>query len=457
MNKHKFEIISALDKIRWGHNCEHLIDINYAHEMNPAEKILTHWLCYITDRQMPYQIIWDVGGFVFSDLIKQYESGVSVECLLNPSSENSFFKGNDKEGYSFISSERGDSKDTILKRYKNYLNDKKQVVFKPRFYPIDFFSIYFTLSILSTNYNRSIIEYFSRIIKAVYSRDKEVKAKDYIESLAKGLDYLSFDQLSTYTKSNQKYLIKASEDSKKENANKGGVKDCINELLKYIKLNEIELSQAEQNITYVTLKARSDDIKAWIKNGCAVKLTSNERYGSFKRIWCSLRDYIKSPIFSEPFKLALKEYLEEDVWKSFNEEVLEDNGNRGCRYIELPGDVWNENTIFRQCFSEQTKGKFGKQLRKDCGWNEDSTWYPEQFDITFSIAPRMCEQNNCSVCLLSDIPDDNDEKKKRENRLLELCSEKEETICPIVLLHCGFRYKCQGSGNCTLRKLIELK
>ncbi len=448
MNKHKFEIISALDKIRWGKNCEHLIDINYAHDMKSAEKILTHWLCYITDRQMPYQIIWNVGGFVFSDLIKQYESGVSVDSLLNPSSESSFFKGNITDGYSFISRERGDINDAILRRYKNYLNDDKQVVFKPRFYPIDFFSIYFTLSIL-LDYDRSIIEYFSRIIESVYSRGKKVNAKDYIESLAKGLDYLSFDQLSTYTQSEQKHLIKASAEAKDE------VGIC--ELLNHIKLNEGELYNTDQCVKYVTLKDRCDHIKAWIEDGCTVKLSSNERYGSFKRIWCSLRDYIKSPIFSKPFKLALKDHLEEEVWKSFNEEVLEDNGNRGCRYIELPGDVWNENTIFRQCFSEQTKGKFGKQLRKDCGWNEDSTWYPEQFDITFSIAPRMCEQNNCSVCLLSDIPDDNDEKKKRENRLLELCSEKEETICPIVLLHCGFRYKCQGSGNCTLRKLIELK
>ena len=61
---------------------------------------------------------------------------------------------------------------------------------------------------------------------------------------------------------------------------------------------------------------------------------------SLKRMWCIIRDFLRHPIFSKCFQLIIDKTDEE--FKKFIEE--------NYSHIELPGDVWNNNSKFAKCF-----------------------------------------------------------------------------------------------------------
>lgn len=73
-----FRAISWFDHIRW------LVPANYnfmkffREDLTNCEKILSHWICYITDRQMPYEVIWDKGARIFSELVYDYMRNPSL-------------------------------------------------------------------------------------------------------------------------------------------------------------------------------------------------------------------------------------------------------------------------------------------------------------------------------------------------------------------------------------------
>ena len=81
--KNIFAITNFIDKARWN-SVENYSEINYANSnMYDSLKILTHYIAYVTDRQMPFQRIWNIGGFVFSKLVEEYStSNQSIEELV---------------------------------------------------------------------------------------------------------------------------------------------------------------------------------------------------------------------------------------------------------------------------------------------------------------------------------------------------------------------------------------
>ena len=91
-----FEIISFYDDFRWKNKNNNSLINFFKNDIDNDTKILTHWLCYITDRQMPYKIIWDVGGFVFSELINEIKTTRNIN-LLNPRESSSFIKKDKKQ------------------------------------------------------------------------------------------------------------------------------------------------------------------------------------------------------------------------------------------------------------------------------------------------------------------------------------------------------------------------
>ena len=64
-----FEITNFLDNARWLSKENYNLINFFTTGLSDDEKLLTHWLCYITDRQMPFRRIWDIGGFIFSELV----------------------------------------------------------------------------------------------------------------------------------------------------------------------------------------------------------------------------------------------------------------------------------------------------------------------------------------------------------------------------------------------------
>jgi hypothetical protein len=269
----------------------------------------------------------------------------------------------------------------------------------------------YTLNTLES-FNKNFVDYLLAIIKAL--DEQKWSPKKIIRSLAYGLHLLSYENVG------------------QQNAN------------------------GLSGIDWVSLAdKRTDEIKALISNekrfsNNVEAFFKDSKYGkrySSKRVWCSLRDYVKSPKFSAYFKEALLiKNVDDDIIKAiFSEESRQT--------IELPGDVWNNNSTFRNCLFQisGTKDKdgepFNRQLRKIYEHQKITVGYPEQFDVTFDFVPRMCEKHLCKICPFK--------AAYEVNHIGKICVNNIAMLCPISLASCGYITKCRGN-ECSLRKLLAL-
>ncbi len=168
-----FKTISWLDYWRWNvgdnNNYNNYNSINFSKsDLTNCEKILTHWICYITDRQMPFETVWDEGGYVFSEIVYEYSrNGSPPQQILDKHYEK--YKDN-----------KGEEKS----RFKSTTNNK---VFAPRYGTDDYQSILQTLDVLDKpEYKRNIIAYIIDIIRRF--RDRE----DLLVRVACGLHLLTY-------------------------------------------------------------------------------------------------------------------------------------------------------------------------------------------------------------------------------------------------------------------------
>lgn len=397
-----FKIISFYDKVRWNSISNYNLINFYKSDLDDDTKILTHWLCYISDRQMAFERIWEVGGFVFSELVNNLKENNNIE-LLKPNQVNSFIHENGNGGYAFTSKSKVNNNSVLLKSY-GYIKDDI-VKFTPRYYPSDYYSILFTFDILS-EYNYSLTRYIADQINKYKEKD------DLIQRILFSLYLLTYFEIGQPKKTDidnfEKNIEKAEIRTKK-------VLSILNENKKF----EKEFSIFKKDTIF-----------------------------NQKRAWCSLRDFFKSPEFNAYFKKSLeKENIDTSqlfTLKSF-------------RQFELPGDVWNNNSKFRNCILENTeyensKKSLNKILRdyyeKNIGDLDKS--YPEQFDITFDFAPRMCENNNCDICPIGLL-------KGNENSNFEkTCIFDSKYYCPVTLTNCNYKIDCFGK-ECELIKNIMPK
>ena len=453
--KRKADFFALLDEIRW-ENPNNYDEINYSHEkeLSPDEKLLTHWICYISDRAMGYKLIWDVGGFVYSDLVFHFRNTKTIEDLLKPDCDNSLFisikpnkskkkKAQPEEGeeakededkkYLFKSRESVGNTNIISKRYASFVDENKKVRFSPRYYPSDYVSIYYTLFTLDKLFARSFVGYIAEIIKKAMECSKneniETQLKTILMCLFCGFYILSYSNIGQPTS------------SKLKDPNKLFADDNKNKL--------IELSKDPEK--------RAKTINDWLETDDfiekATAVYDKKRFTS-KRIWCCIRDYLKHTNkgngFSELMESSLRqleqEYNSEEYTNAVNLLFSDDMKT----LLELPGDTWNNKSFFRHCLlkddaEESTNASINKVLREKYD-NKETTVYPEQFDVSFSFVPRMCEQGNCKYCPLS---------SKENNEIEKLCSPKKEQYCPAVLMYTGFIYECPGKEECQLKDFIK--
>jgi|GEM_PF-6873878 len=137
-------------------------------ELTNCEKILTHWICYITNRQMPFEIVWDKGVRVFSELVSEYSrrNKLTPENILKKYYE-SYKNKNKKERFRFKST--------------------GGVTFASRYITQDYKNILQTLEVLNhEKYKRNIIAYIVDIIRRF--KDKE----DLLLRVACGLHLLTY-------------------------------------------------------------------------------------------------------------------------------------------------------------------------------------------------------------------------------------------------------------------------
>jgi len=392
-----FKIISFYDDYRWEFSHNYNLINFFRNDLDADIKILTHWLCYITDRQMPFQRIWDIGGFVLSELIYEIKKQKLLK-LFDPKYEYSFVKKEDGDNkYVFIGRAISDN-NSILEQYEG-VQENGRVKFKSRFFPSDYMAILYTFIFLE-DYDFSL----SKFLKEVYCRHKD--KRDFIKRILFSLYLLSYYEVGQPQSSD---LNDFALNLKNANERKNRIKNILNNS------NEFE----NQYNTFLKDKVFKQ-----------------------KRAWCSLRDFLKSPEFKQYFKEALeKEYLKDgDFNNLFSIDAL--------TQLELPGDVWNNNSKFRNCILkntdyEKSKKSLNKILREYYNNNQDIIGYPEQFDITFDFVPRMCELDNCDLCPVNKI-------YNKQNNFNKICVKNTTMYCPVVLVGCNYKNKCIGKDNCKI-------
>jgi hypothetical protein len=162
-----FKTISWLDDKRWKVNRNYNFIHFFRNDLKNCEKILTHWIGYVTDRQMPYEAVWDEGGYVFSELVYEYSKNKqTVKYLL----EKHYEKYRDKNK-------------NIRFRFKS--NDGKY--FASRFITDDYQNIKQTLEILEDLYERNLIRFILSLIDKFWSKD------DLMLRIAFGLYLLTYN------------------------------------------------------------------------------------------------------------------------------------------------------------------------------------------------------------------------------------------------------------------------
>ncbi|MGO9705884.1 MAG: hypothetical protein ACLPYZ_11745 [Limisphaerales bacterium] len=386
-------IFSALDDARWSTAVNYNL-INYCEDdLSPDEKLLTHWLCYIADRQTAFQRVWDVGGYVISHLVREFtrHRETSIQAVID-------------DHLKFPAAERDLRLECQLvqanpqanRRLKFYGVDSDPVEFTSRFMPADALSIYRTLVILDRLAERS----FTRFIYLVVHN--EPRQEVAVRKLAASLHFLTYTDIGN---------VKTEE-----------VQRRMDELVTTL---EMKLNTFRQDAGMFVA-----DLNSAFKNP-----------HKKKRLWCSIRDYLKSSEFNKYFVNAFEliDHNEATRWHRKNVEKA------ALVMMELPGDVWNNNPIFREGLFSPHLGSMPKSwdmpqtiraIFKKVS-DQNATFYPEQLDVTFDFVPRMCDKLQCHQCMFG-------------GGIGKLCHQQRGFYCPVTLAACGYFFVCDPD-NCAFK------
>ncbi len=381
-------IFAVLDDIRWSITANYNL-INYcATDFTPDEKLLTHWLCYITDRQTVFERVWAVGGYVLSHLVREFtrESKSAEHAFLDhirlPESnqdlrfEAPFLAPNDRLGH--------------------YDIHHGPVVFASRYMPADAVSVLRTLLILEKTSEKR----FTRFIYTIVHGETDQRVA--ILKLAAALYFLTYADIGQVSADD--------------------LQDRLQDIIPAV------IAQAVQ----------------FAGNPKSYTLRLSETFNTFgkKRLWCSIRDYLKSPVFNEHLVKAM---MEIDPTESLRWERANPSLRTAMDVIELPGDVWNNNRIFRDGLFTPHLGPIPRtwdmprtvRAVHDALQTQSKTFYPEQLDVTFDFVPRMCDNRMCHICLFG-------------AGIENLCHKKDSLYCPVTLSACGYVHLCEPA-TCRLK------
>lgn len=386
------QTFASLDAIRWSYSPNYNL-INYCDPVLTAdEKILTHWLCYITDRQMPFMRIWNIGGYVLSHLVRAY-SRSSDEVL---GLVAGYVMSVQREGKVGIALEC--PLENPNQRLKLQGITSGPLSFASRYVPEDIVLILRTLEILDRTSQRRFARYLSQVAP------EQINIGEAVERWTAALDGLTYEA------------------------------GC--------QVSALELPDKMRGVSekaHVEAEAFLRSPAEWVDQ----KRKRFIPFGNRKRLWCSLRDYLKSPEFNTLFVEALAEVgvRNAERWSCRNPEL-----RSVLDRLELPGDTWNNNDTFRDgLFMPYIENKrktwdMPRTIREIYNLLIDDlkgTFHPEQLDVTFDFVPRMCERQMCKVCPFG-------------GGISQLCHGKAGLLCPVPLVTCGYEHTCDPT-NCSFK------
>jgi hypothetical protein len=493
--KNILEIVKYFDDARW----EHINNRKINHEsffkgVSENGKILTHWLRYITNRNMNADKLWEKASSCLSEIVFKIENNSynaaesdRIKKYLGIEFDNSSFRyiEKDKEG-------------KVINNYRFvYVKDEKEELFSSRYYPSDYYSIISTFEILRhKDFNFSIGNYLNTIYKHIKDNNENIVVQKIVFTLYL-LTYYYNPQLNKediennledfnifkMAKERAKIVIEVIQHKdifnysfakfigdnnvKEPNIYVDFIKrteSSFNKLYKWQQLQALlrDKRKEKKDITYQEFNIPF--FKEDYKNSNAYKqlFTKNEKLFEEKRIWCSFRDFLKNDEFKNIFKTNISQ---------LNDLLFENDEAKDSilKCFELPGDLWNNRNVFWECldflesrkkndiyekyiFDDNKSIKPAKILRDTidqyyCQNDDQKVFYPEQFDFTFDFVSRMCESNNCDICPFGKLL-----YKEKGTNLNMLCIENKEKYCPIVSTACNYKFKCKG--ECKVSEIL---
>lgn len=404
----KLKLIKVLDDLRWSEdNLEawqfetsffsdsDLFNISDKPTEKQAEAILlTHYLTYICDRQMPYRHIFKAGGYVISRIVEEYLN-------LDIKEKNDIDKLFERHFHPETVEQKHKQNDIDKSKYKYYL--------------------YVEITKNVSKKNKKIFEYFK--LKDLL-KDKKLYFTSRFMLQDIRCMYKTFLGLYDIKSSFKQFL--------RDNSNDG-----INGLAENLyNLTYNSVSQISGSDNLIDIKSVLKPLKDNLNN------FNSKRYES-KRLWCVIRDFFYHPVFKDCFiKIIGKEKFE-----AMRQNISD---------IELPGDVWNNNPKFIECFWDEVLNNSSinssKFLREKYNEKEsefyNSNCYPINFDITFNFVPKMCADDKCELCPL--YKDNSCEQFEQT-----FCHKSKNKLCTFVLYSTGVRYKCPNIEQCKILNAIK--
>ncbi len=387
-----FKIAKCIDNARWAspNGANNLV--NYYYKISDLEGeeqaeyvILSHWITYICERQMSYEQIWNKGSYIFSHLVKHYQSGASIEELIKTHVKPKIDKNGNASKICF------------------FVDDKE-------------FS--------SRMINSDVVAIFRSFRKLMQCREEDKQHTGLYNYLNKECNI-----------NNMKELLFWMYDLSYNGVGSPIIFDNNKKCMIYNNSIQIE------GIINPELKS----------NPHIYDISGFNSFGIFhsKRAICAVRDYFKDSSYSQYFHQLLINF-------DFIKNELDQ--------LELPGDIWNNNTRFGTCmkslgFDYGTKASenfLNVALRKAYDKHKDelTDCYPEQFDFTFDFAPKMCESKRCDICAFGKA---NKKITFNYKELKRFCPEKDNVICPVLLQYCGYYIDCKKAkdADACIIKLID--
>jgi len=376
-----WEIIHWLDRARWNpYEAKKVIIPGPIFEnLTNSQKILVHWILYITDQQRPYADVWIKGGPIFAEIISNYSQKVrpSLELLKDFSSPNN-----------------GGAVDVFSS--KRQLIGGKTIRYTPR-YGMHILSIARTLYLLES-FERDIIKFLHDNWDFINSARNEFRGDNHVSRIAFLLYILSYADIT-------RGIVSFHKDERKLKSNLKNYGDRVRKLL-----------SDKNDLTF--------EFKKWSKE---------KKY--HKRLWAALRDYLKP---GSPFCKYFKGAIEDRGFKDLK-NFLAHNQSNILRSLEIPGDIWNLrflDKIFRGLIISPVELRERYEDLKDSNLVRDR-FYPEQFDVSFSFSQYMCDELMEEYCPFKA------NSRIREYCLVSLGITSGKKLCPVAMITCGFEYYCQ--------------
>ncbi|MGF7058628.1 hypothetical protein [Brassicibacter mesophilus] len=342
-DKELLEVIDWMDQKRWESSVNYnIIENEIFSELTDDQRILVHWISYITDRQMPFEKIWIHGGYVFSGIANEYI--------------NNDLPYVDLKNYINIWKEEGKHKVKFV--YK----DRE---FASRFISTDLKSILLTFRIL-LDHSNNIVKYVNDLFsKYYYLADKyEKQEANNLNLVAFILHLLSYEFVKLGSKTN--------------------IEDYFSEVESYYnKYKDIITNEAKFERYY----------KTFIKR----------RLEGKKRVWCCVRDYTKSKEFNNYFANSLKEIhnnqplldIFQDEKQYYYLELPGDVWNLRAEFVE---------NLIKNNLNINSKN-IPKELRKNLKYPYYPELFDLTFDFVprmCSSATNAINRTMCNICFFGD-------------------------------------------------------